>query len=233
MSAAEIHGLDPFDLLDHECARVNGHFAALRDWGRPTRCEGWTARHMLSHLAGVEVYNRACLDDAVERLFAELAEQGVSGPHGFNAWYVLRFDASPVEEVLRQWRTANAAFRAEMRARGEGASIGSSVGPYPVGLQAFHLAMEYATHADDLGAHVDPVERRDRTAWRARVARFAIGEQAGPVEIWPNAGANVVRLGDESAVLGDDDLVEASQGRLPAGAGDLGDALRAALNYLP
>ncbi len=65
------------------------------------------------------------------------------------------------------------------------------------------------------------------------MARFAIGEQGGPVEIRPGAGVNVIRLGDDSAVLGDEDHVEASQGRLPAGAGGLGDALRAALNYLP
>lgn len=232
MDDAELRDLDPFDLLDEESARVERHFGAADDWERPTRCEGWTARDMLSHLAGVEAYNRACLDDAVEGLFAELAGHGVTGAHQFNAWFVRRFNARPLDEVLAGWQAANAAFRAEMRARGREGSLSTSVGRYPVPLQALHLAMEYATHADDLGARIDDVERERRTDWRARFARFAIREQAGPVEIQPSGRTNLIRLGDESALLDDDELVEASQGRL-AEHGRLSAALRAALNYLP
>lgn len=232
MDHSELDGLDPFDLLDDESRRVERHFSALEDWGALTRCDGWTARDMLSHLAGVEVYNRACLDDAVARLFAELAEHGVSDPHAFNAWFVQLFNARPVDEVLGEWRAANAAFRAEMRAHGAGASVATSIGHYPVPLQALHLAMEYATHADDLGAQVDPGERPRRVEWRARFARFAIAEQARSVAIRASGGMNWVRAGGESVVLSDEELVEASQGRLRPDEA-LGATLRVVLNYLP
>ena len=42
----DIDGLDPYDLMAAEGARINAHFAALDDaaaeWQRPSRCEGWT-----------------------------------------------------------------------------------------------------------------------------------------------------------------------------------------------
>lgn len=232
MDESELHGLNPFDVLDEESERVKRHLGAIEDWTRPTRCEGWTARDMLSHLGGVEVYNRACIDGSVERLLTDLAEQGVSGAHDFNAWFVRLFNARPVDDVLGEWAAANAAYRAEMRARRAEGFVATSVGPYPVRLQAFHLAMEYATHADDIGAPVDPEDRLRRCHWRACFSRFAIAEQGNPVEIRASGGENFVGAGSESAVLSDEELVEASQGRLANDHG-LSAGLRAALNYLP
>jgi hypothetical protein len=184
---------------------------------------------MLSHLAGVEDYNRACLDDDLKSLFVRAGELGVSDLDSFNAWLVELYGARPTEEVIEQWRAANAAFRAEMRARGREGSMTTSVGPYPVWLQAFHLAMEYATHADDIGAAVNADERDTRRAWRVRFARFAIAELEKPVEIEAAAGRNVVRAGGEQAELDDDELVDASQGRLTPDH-PLGLAVREALN---
>jgi uncharacterized protein (TIGR03083 family) len=224
----ELDDLNPFDLLDAESALVERHFLASPDWSRPSRCEGWTTRDMLSHLAGVEDYNRACLDDDLKTLFARAGEHGATDLDSFNAWLVELYGVRPAEEVIEQWRAANAAFRAEMRARGRDGSMATSVGPYPVGLQAFHLAMEYATHADDIGATVDAGDSEGRRAWRVRFARFAIAELEKPVEIGAGGGRNVVRAGGEQAELDDDELVEASQGRLPPGH-PLSPALRQAL----
>jgi uncharacterized protein (TIGR03083 family) len=214
---SELEGLDPFDLLDAECARVERHFAGSPDWSRPSRCEGWTTRDMLSHLVGVEDYNRACLDDDLQGLFAKAAENGVSDVHSFNAWLVDVYGAQPAEPVLERWRAANAAWRVEMRSRGREGSIATFVGPYPVDLQAFHLAMEYATHADDVGAAVEAGEASARTGWRARFARFALAELEKPVKIEAAGGRNLIQAEGEQAELSDDELVEASQGRLPPG----------------
>jgi uncharacterized protein (TIGR03083 family) len=211
---SELEGLDPFDLLDTECARVERHFAGSPDWERPSRCQGWTTRDMLSHLVGVEDYNRACIDDDLQALFAKAGENGASDLDSFNAWLVDVYGAQPAEAVLERWRAANAAWRAEMRSRGREGSITTSVGPYPVVLQAFHLAAEYATHADDIGAAVDSGEAAARTAWRARFARFAVAELEKPIKIEAVDGRNLVQAENEQAELSDDELVEASQGRL-------------------
>jgi uncharacterized protein (TIGR03083 family) len=226
---SELEGLDPFDLLDAESARVERHFLGSPDWDRPSRCQGWTTRDMLSHLAGVEDYNRACLDDDLPSLFARAAENKATDLDSFNSWLVELYGALPAEVVIEQWRAANAAFRAEMRARGRDGSMTTSVGAYPVWLQAFHLAMEYATHADDIGAVVDDAERQDRTAWRARFARFAVAEQEKLVMIEGAGGRNRVRAGSDEVELDDDDLIEASQGRLSPDH-PLSPALREALN---
>ena len=42
-----------------------------------------------------------------------------------------------------------------MRELGVGGTMASSVGPYPVDLMAFHIASEYATHADDMDVPID------------------------------------------------------------------------------
>jgi hypothetical protein len=184
---------------------------------------------MLSHLAGVEEYNRACLDHDLKALFARAGEHGVKDVDSFNAWLVEHHGARDTAEVLDEWSAANAAFRAEMRARGRTGSMATSIGAYPVWLQAFHLAQEYATHADDIGAAVDDAEQAGRTSWRARFARFALGELDKPVEVESAGGRHRVRSAGEEADLSDDELVEASQGRLSPDH-PLSPALRAALN---
>jgi uncharacterized protein (TIGR03083 family) len=232
MDESELEGLNPFDLLDAESERVARHFASTDEWDGPSRCEGWTVRDMLSHLAGVEMYNRACLDGRGQAVVSELAEQGASDVDAFNDWFVRLFRDRPRDEVLAQWKEANASYRAEMRDRGREGSVDTSIGPYPVWLQAFHLATEYATHGDDIGAPVEPEEREARVRWRARFARFAIAELGRPVQIQARAGRNQVSSGGETAELSDEDLVEASQARLPADH-PLSPALREALKTVP
>jgi uncharacterized protein (TIGR03083 family) len=62
--------LDPFDIFDTEASRLDRFFAGLGDeeWNRPSRCQGWSVRDVLAHLAGEELYNHACLDGDLGRL---------------------------------------------------------------------------------------------------------------------------------------------------------------------
>ncbi|HUF84686.1 MAG TPA: maleylpyruvate isomerase N-terminal domain-containing protein, partial [Acidimicrobiia bacterium] len=65
---SELAGLDPYELLAAEGDRLAPFFSTLPEdgWARPTRCEGWSVRDMLAHLAATEQYHRACLDDALD-----------------------------------------------------------------------------------------------------------------------------------------------------------------------
>ncbi|KWW99916.1 hypothetical protein TH66_07220 [Carbonactinospora thermoautotrophica] len=216
--SAALDDLDPFALLDVESARVDRFFSALRGdgWSRPTRCAGWTVRDLLGHLAAVEEYDLACLDDRLDELFTRAQAAEVEELDDFNAWGVRERAHLPAADLLDRWRADNAEFRRRMRERGRGGTLTTSVGPYPVGLQAFHLACEYATHADDLDAPVRPEEEPGRTRWRARFTRFALRENECPVSVTPAGMENIVRCGDEVFVLTDAELVAAGVRRLPA-----------------
>ncbi len=133
--------------------------------------------------------------------------------------------------MLEEWSSAQSDFRRRLEERGREGIISTSVGPYPVGFQAFHLASEAATHADDIGAPVSDEEAVGRTNWRARVTRFALTENNSPVSVKTRNASNTVRLGDEEAVLTDEELVEAAVGRLPENHG-LPSKLRNALRVL-
>lgn len=215
--AADLDDLDPFDLLDAEAARLERLFASLDadGWTRPSRCAGWRVRDVLAHLAGEELYNHACLDDDLEGLGARLASAGIEGLRGFNEWCVRTRAELPVEQVVEEWRTKNGETRRRMRALGRAATLPTMTGPYPVGLQTFHYASEYATHADDVAAPVDPGEAEARTAWRARFGRFALAEIDAPVTVLPDDGGYRVTLDGETAELTPEEFVEATVGRLP------------------
>ncbi len=225
--------LVPFQLLNNETQRLESFFRSLNeeDWSRPTRCEGWTIRDVLGHLAGNEEYNRACLDDDLQSLFQRAGEAGVQDVDSFNAWRVKKRAEQPVQQVLEEWSKAQSDFRRRLEERGREGTISTAVGPYPVGYQAFHLASEAATHADDIGAPVSEEEAIGRTNWRARVTRFALTENNNPISVETQDGSNTVRLGDEEAVLTDEELVEAAVGRLPANH-SLPSKLRNALRVL-
>ncbi|TMC49942.1 MAG: maleylpyruvate isomerase family mycothiol-dependent enzyme [Chloroflexi bacterium] len=230
---AALADLDPFDLLDTETGRLDRHFASLDApaWEAPSRCAGWRTRDVLAHLCGSEEYNRACLDDRLADLFAQAQGESISGVDDFNAWQVRRRLDRPVGEVLTEWRAANADSRRRMRERGRDGLLPTMVGPYPVGLQAFHLAVEGAVHADDIGAPVTPAEAPARIAWQARFARFAIAEANRPARLERQDSSNRVRLGDEVATLDDGELVAAVTARLPE-QHPLTPGLRAALRVL-
>ena len=229
----ELRALDPFAVFDAEAERLDRFFAALDDagWAWPSRCAGWSVRDVLGHLAGEELYNHACLDDDLAGFSALLAQEGITGYEEFNEWCVRQRRGRPVTEVLAEWRDENGETRRRMRALGRDAMLPTSVGPYPVGLQAFHYASEYATHADDVGAPVDPDETAARTRWRVLVGRFALAEQGKDVQVEPEEALLRVRSGEETALLAASDFVAATVGRLPAGAG-LDERLRAELRCL-
>ena len=222
--------LDPFAIFDAEAERLDRFFSGLddEDWTRPSRCEGWTVRDVLAHLAGEEDYNHACLDDGLDGLWSRLEKNGVTGLADFNDWTVRTRRDLPVTEVLDEWRTRNGDTRRRMRALGRDATLATMAGPYPVGLQAFHYASEYATHGDDVGVPVE--DARERTAWRVMVGRFALEEQGTDVEVAEDDdGDLVVRTPRGLGRLTPAEFVEATVGRLPDGHpldADLREALR-------
>ena len=215
-SEAELDGLDAFDLMDAESARIDAFFASARpdELARPSRCEGWSAGDVLNHLLHVEGYTKAGLDDAL------------GGGFDFEA----KVEAAPGD--LDEWRAANAENRRRLRERGDDGTLTTSIGPYPVRLQAFHLAQELATHADDAWVPVTDEERDARTGWRARFARFNVAEYERPVEVVAEGGTNRVTTEGVTGELSDADFVEAVMGRLPDDH-PLPGELKAALNCTP
>jgi uncharacterized protein (TIGR03083 family) len=225
--------LDPFDIFDAEAARLDRYFSGLgeAEWNRPSRCEGWSVRDVLGHLAGEELYNHACLDGNVQGLLARLAREGVGGFHDFNEWSVRQRRTMPVEQVLAEWRRDNGDTRWRMRERGREGLIDTMAGPYPAGRQAFHYDSEYATHADDVGAPVREDEVDDRTLWRVAVGRFVLAEQDSKVQIEQTAEQIWVNDDGVSATLSFPDFVEATVGRLKPGH-DLDPRIVSALRCL-
>lgn len=208
--------LDPFAIFDAEAERLDQFFSGLDDdgWLRPSRCTGWTVRDVLAHLAGEEVYNHACLDDDLQSLFARLEKEGITGLADFNDWTVGTRRDRPVAEVLDEWRTENGDTRRRMRALGRDATLSTMAGAYPAGLQAFHYASEYATHADDVG--VPDGDDPARTRWRARVGRFALTERNSPAEVdQDDDGDYTVRAPEVEGRLTPAEFVTATVGRLP------------------
>lgn len=212
----ELAALDPFDLFDAEASRLDRFFSRLDDtgWARPSRCAGWSVRDVLAHLAGEELYNHACLDGNLAGFFDLVAATGNSLA-GFNDWTVRERRGLPIGEVLDEWRSANGATRQRMRRLGRDANLQTGAGPYPVGLQTFHYASEYATHADDVGAPVAPDEEPGRTSWRVSVGRFVLIEQDRPVDFDATDNGVRVRTADVSADLSAADFVAATVDRLP------------------
>jgi uncharacterized protein (TIGR03083 family) len=217
-----LEGLDPFDLMDVESERLDAYFSWLdaqgtpADWRAPTRCEDWTVRDLLGHLAALEEYNRAGLDNRVAELFDRAGAEGARGLDGVNAWGVRARAHIGTEELLARWRADNADYRRRMRERGRDGTLDTTVGQYPVFLQAFYLAVEYATHADDVRAPVDGSEAAGRARWRALFTRFALGEQERPVTLARGDGVWEVSAGVDVAELSDVELAEAGVARLPA-----------------
>ncbi|NRQ38397.1 maleylpyruvate isomerase family mycothiol-dependent enzyme [Nonomuraea sp. NN258] len=212
-----LRGFDPFDIFDTEAARLDRFFTGLDEagWQRPSRCEGWSVRDVLGHLAGEELYNHACLDGTVHELLDRLAAEGVTGFNEFNEWCVRQRRRQPVADVLEEWRTKNGETRRRMRELGRDAMLETMAGPYPVGDQTFHYDSEYATHADDVGAPVSVAEGDDRVLWRVGVGRFVLAEQETKAQVEQTGDDVWVALDGASATLSYPDFVEATVGRLP------------------
>ncbi|MGA8115156.1 MAG: maleylpyruvate isomerase family mycothiol-dependent enzyme [Actinocatenispora sp.] len=232
---ATVTELDPFAILDAEAARLDQFFGSLSgsDWDRPSRAEGWSVRDVLGHLAGGEAYNHACLNDEVPAFLATVGDAGVQGIDGFNQWTVDQRHDLPVDDVLAEWRGTNRWTRDRLRALGRDAELPTMAGPYPVGLQALHLASEIATHADDVGARAVGPDEPSRTDWRLRFGRYALTERDAPpsVELSEPDGRVIVTADAGSAQLSPAEFVEATVGRLPADH-PLDDQVRQSLRCL-
>jgi uncharacterized protein (TIGR03083 family) len=216
----DLAGLDPYDLMATEASRLDGFFtnAGADDWKQPTRCEGWSRRDLLAHLAASEDYNQACLDGSVQQFLADFGAKGAVDLATANEIGIREFDDRTPEEILETWRARSAQNREAFRAR-DGGEVDSSVGGYPARWQAFHLAFELATHADDVGVPVTPSETPTRNEWQARFGRFAIKELKPDLTIEANDGRTHVKGEGVDVELPDEQFVQAVAARLPDDSG--------------
>jgi uncharacterized protein (TIGR03083 family) len=230
---ADLAGLDPYDLMEREDARIFAFYSALDTdgWRAPSRCEGWTARDVLAHLRTGEDYHRACLEGSVQEMIAELVARGATDLATMNESAIRDLDGLTNEQLLAAWRERSAANRAGFRAR-DGGTVDTSVGDYPARRQAFHIAFELATHADDVGVPLPPEEEAARADWLARFAGSALRELKPETEIERGAGRVHVRAAAVDVDLAEDDFVLAVQARLPDGSA-IDDETAAALSATP
>jgi uncharacterized protein (TIGR03083 family) len=229
----DLDGLDPYDVFDREAARLYRYFTSIDDatWVASTRCEGWNVRDVLGHLRAVEDYNQACLDFRVQDVFAEMGARGATDMDSFNAIGITDYAGVATDALVEDWRTVSADTRKRFRDR-DGGDVDSSVGAYPARHQAFHLASELATHADDIAVPVTDDEEPARTRWRAAVSRFALREVKPDVELEARDGATWFRAGDVEGTIDDVDLVELVAARDPHDP-SVDDAVRDALRAMP
>jgi uncharacterized protein (TIGR03083 family) len=229
----DLAGLDPYDLMASEANRIDRHLASLPDsgWEAETRCAGWNVRDLTAHLAASEAYNRACLDGTVADFMADIGAKGATDLAAANEIGIRSYDGQSTDEILGAWRAENTANREAIRAR-DGGEIDSSVGAYPARWQAFHLAFELATHADDLGVPSTAAEANDRVAWQAQFGRFALKEAKPDTAIDAHDGRTHVKAGAVDVELPDAEFVEALAARLPADT-ELDAATAAALSVTP
>jgi hypothetical protein len=102
--------------------------------------------------------------------------------------------------VFEEWSTRQQEVRRRWGELGLDKEIQTSVGPYPLQLQVWHLAQEYATHADDIRVRVPVEEREVRDRWRIAFGLFAAEEEGRSVP---------AELGDSEVRLDLGDRVEA------------------------
>ncbi len=80
-------------------------------------------------------------------------------------------------EVLQEWEARQALVRRAWGKIGVNGTIDTSIGPYPLRLQVWHLAREYAIHADDIRVRMSESERRVQLRWRIAFGLFAAREE--------------------------------------------------------
>ena len=202
---------DPFTTLDDEISRLNAFLTSLssRDWEASTRCEGWTVRDMVAHFDSDEAYNEACLDNTLEALTA-----GFSSIDEFNQGQVQNRAHLSNEEILKQWRTRQARVREDWEKLGLNAKITTIVGPYPLQAQIWHIASEYATHADDMGVEVAPDAQQKRLLWRFQFSAFAVQEKKNPPGLERKENRMIITTKQHHLSLSLEDFVAAVSARL-------------------
>ena len=170
---------NPLPAYDREIRRLRAHLHGLdqRGWSTRSHCRGWTVKDVVAHLSTDEVYNQACLDDTLVRLPA-----ASGGLNGWNARGVRVRRAMPPLEVLQEWEARQERVRRAWGALGLDARIETSVGPYPLRLEIWHLAREYAIHADDIEVPMTPRERQAQLRWRVAFGLFAAHEEGDSID---------------------------------------------------
>jgi uncharacterized protein (TIGR03083 family) len=213
--ASSLEGFDPHGALDVEAARIESHLRTLDEegWSSPSRCEGWTVRDVAGHLAGVEQYHHACFDGRVAEVIEAGIAAGMTGLDDFNQAGVDERADRSASEVVADFVASDVETRRLFRER-DGGDMDTAVGAYPARWQAFHVATELATHADDIGAPVTEAEAADRLAWRVAFSRFALTEQRPGAATESVDGGTRVVVDDLDVVVDDDILVAALAGRL-------------------
>jgi uncharacterized protein (TIGR03083 family) len=211
----DLHDLDPNDLMDAEAARLDAYFSGLgpADWAKPSRCEGWSVRDLLAHLASSEDYNHASLEGTVGEFLAAWGEKGATDLTTANEIGIRALDDRSTDQLIADWRIANAETRAKLRER-DGDDIDTSVGAYSARWQAFHLAFELAVHADDAGVPVSAAEAGGRIAWEAAFGRFALKELDKDLTLDAANGTTHVQGDGIDIDLPDDVFVDAVAARL-------------------
>jgi len=165
-------------VYDREVKRLRAHLRGLdsRKWSARSHCHGWSVKDVVAHLSTDEVYNQACLDGTLEQLPFS------GGLRGWNERGVrVRRGLSPLE-VLQEWEARQEWVRRRWGAIGVDGRIDTSVGRYPLRLQVWHLAREYAIHADDIEVPLSQRERRAQLRWRVAFGLFAAHEEGEPVD---------------------------------------------------
>jgi hypothetical protein len=131
---------------------------------------------VVAHLSTDEVYNQAGLDGTLDQLPFN------NGLKGWNARGVrVRRTMSPLE-TLQDWEARQERVRRAWGKIGLDGRIKTSVGRYPLRLQVWHLAREYAIHADDIRVTMSKPERRAQLRWRIAFGLFAAREEGEPVD---------------------------------------------------
>lgn len=131
---------------------------------------------VVAHLSTDEVYNQACLDDTLDDLPAA---------RGLDSWNErgvrVRRELSPLE-TLQEWESRQERVRRAWGEIGVDGEILTSIGRYPLRLQVWHLAREYAIHADDIEVPVPARDRLEQLRWRVAFGLFAAREEGEPVD---------------------------------------------------
>ena len=131
---------------------------------------------MVAHLSTDEVYNQAGVDRTLDAL---PFSGGLTGWNGRGVR--IRRGLSPLE-TLQDWEARQERVRRAWGKIGLDGRIETSVGRYPLRLQVWHLAREYAIHADDIEVPMSPHERRAQLRWRVAFGLFASREEGEPVD---------------------------------------------------
>ncbi len=101
-------------------------------------------------------------------------------------------------EVLQEWEARQALVRRAWGQIGLDGRIQTSIGRYPLRLQIWHLAREYAIHADDVEVPMSQRERQVQLRWRAAFGLFASQEEGEAVDA--ELAGDRVRLRHEGRV---------------------------------